>query len=115
MSVEIHDSLIALLAEVAALKEKESALKGEKTRQLEAIAMAEGEVTRCNGELDEIREAQLKAKRTMDSLRDDLFRREEDETIVEDAAHIPTEDGAPSESERQRAWKTRQKQLRSVE
>jgi hypothetical protein len=115
MSVEIHDSLIALLAEVAALKEREGALKSEKTRQLEAIAVANGEVTRCNEELDQIREAQLKAKRTMDGLRDDLFRREEEEVLAVDEAHDPSADPPASESERQRAWKTRQKQLRSVE
>ena len=116
MSVEIHDSLIALLAEVAALKEKESALKGEKTRHQAAISTAEGEVTRCNTELDEIREAQLKAKRTMDSLRDDLFRREEDDTIVEDAAHTPTDGEHPSsETEAKRMWKERQRSLRQVQ
>jgi len=82
MSVEIHDALIALLAEVATLKEKELALKAEKIRHLEAIAAAEGEVTRCNGELDDIREAQLKAKRSMDTLRDDLFRREDEPAPV---------------------------------
>ena len=93
MSVEIHDALIALLAEVAALREKETSLKGEKARQLEAIAAAEAEVNRIVGELDEIREAQLKAKRNMDSLRDQLFAREEEETIAIDEAHTPTEEG----------------------
>jgi uncharacterized membrane protein len=113
MSVEIHDSLIALLAEVAALKEREGALKSDKQRQLEAIAVAEGEVSRIVGELDEIREAQLKARRRMDSLRDDLFKREEEETIVMDEANTPT-DGEHVESEGHRMWKERQKQLRSV-
>jgi hypothetical protein len=47
MSVEIHDSLIALLAEVASLKEKETTLKADKLRHQEAIAAAEGEVSRC--------------------------------------------------------------------
>jgi hypothetical protein len=116
MSVEIHDSLIALLAEVAALKEKEGSLKSEKMRQLEAIAVANGEVTRCNEELDQIREAQLKAKRTMDSLRDDLFRREEEEVIAADEAHIPTDgEGAANENERKRAWDERAKHLRKVQ
>jgi hypothetical protein len=115
MSVEIHDGLIALLAEVAALKEKEASLKTEKTRQLEAIAVAEGEVTRCNGELDEIREAQLKARRCMDALRDELFKREDEEVIVMDAAHVATDGSAPSgDSEGKRMWLDRQKLLRSV-
>jgi hypothetical protein len=96
MSVEIHDALIALLAEVAALKEREIGLKADKQRQLEAIAAAEGEVSRIVNELDDIREAQLKAKRTMDGLRDDLFRREEDETIVLDDAHVPSDGENPS-------------------
>jgi uncharacterized membrane protein len=114
MSVEIHDSLIALLAEVATLKEREGALKTDKQRQLEAIAAAESEVTRIVGELDEIREAQLKARRSMDGLRDDLFRREEEEeVIVMDETNTPTEDGA-NEGERHKSWKARQKLLRSV-
>jgi hypothetical protein len=96
------------------LKEKEGSLKSEKMRQLEAIAVANGEVTRCNTELDDIREAQLKAKRTMDALRDQLFAREEEEVIAVDEAHDPSADAPSSESERQRAWKDRAKQLRTV-
>jgi hypothetical protein len=115
MSVEIHDSLIALLAEVAALKEKESSLKSEKMRQLEAIATAEGEVSRIVSELDQIREAQLKAKRNMDSLRDELFRHEEEEVITIDESHSPTQDGVSSENERKRAWDERAKHLRKVQ
>jgi hypothetical protein len=115
MSVEIHDSLIALLAEVAALKEKETALKAEKTRQQEAIALAEGEVARCNGELEGIREAQLKAKRSMDSLRDQLFAREEEEAMVVDEAHVPTEGEGQKDSEGKRMWAERQKALRQVQ
>jgi hypothetical protein len=115
MSVEIHDSLIALLAEVASLKEKETALKADKARQQEAISVAEGEVSRIVGELEGIREAQLKAKRSMDGLRDQLFAREEEETIVMDESHVVTDGENPStESERQRAWKDRQKLLRTV-
>jgi hypothetical protein len=115
VSVEIHDSLIALLAEVAALKERETATKGEKQRQQEAIPLAESEVSRCNGELDEIREAQLKAKRTMDGLRDALFAREDEETIVADDAHVVT-DGESSQtgSEAKRAWDARAKHLKQV-
>jgi hypothetical protein len=116
MSVEIHDSLIALLAEVAALKEKEGALKADKQRQQETIAAAEGEVARCNDELGDIRENQLRLRREMDGLRDDLFRREGDEVIAVDETHVVTDGSAPSsESERQRAWKDRQKQLRTVQ
>jgi hypothetical protein len=115
MSVEIHDGLIALLAEVATLKEKEAHLKAEKARQQEAIATAEGEVNRCNTELDDIREAQLKAKRSMDALRDQLFRRDDDEAIVEDNTHVPTDGSAPStETDAKRMWKERQRHLKQV-
>jgi hypothetical protein len=51
MSKEIHDKLIALLAEVDELKTKEAQLKGEKTRHLEQIAQSEGETQRCDNEL----------------------------------------------------------------
>jgi hypothetical protein len=115
MSVEIHDSLIALLAEVAALKEREGALKTEKQRQLEAIAAAEGEVTRCNSELDEIREAQLKAMRSMDGLRDELFRREDEEVIVEDRTHVVTDGQSRGESEGHKMWKERAAHLRKIQ
>ena len=43
MSVEIHDKLIALLAEVDELKSKEAQLKSEKTRHLEQIALSNGD------------------------------------------------------------------------
>jgi len=115
MSVEIHDALIALLAEVAALKEREGALRSEKTRHQEAIATAENEVSRIVEELDQIREAQLKAKRSMDGLRDDLFRHEDEEVIAVDESHIPTEDGAPVETGAHRAWKERAAHLRKVQ
>ena len=114
MSVEIHDSLIALLAEVASLKEKETALKAEKARQLETIAAAEGEVTRCNGELDDIRENQLRLRRAMDDLKNDLFRRDDEETITLDPSHTPSEEGASGESEGKKLWNDRQKLLKSV-
>jgi FtsZ-binding cell division protein ZapB len=51
MTVEIHDKLIALLAEVDELKGKEAQLKSEKTGHLKQIAQSEGEVSRCNDEL----------------------------------------------------------------
>jgi len=51
----------------------------------------------------------------MDGLRDELFARPEDERMVADEAHIPTEDGAPVETDAKRAWKDRQSQLRQVQ
>jgi predicted nuclease with TOPRIM domain len=112
MSVEIHDKLIALLAEVGELKTKEIALKADKVRHQEQIAASEADVSRCNEELDQIRENQLRLRRQMDSLRDELFKRDE-ETIVMDETNTPT-DGEHVESEGHRMWKERQKQLRSV-
>ena len=115
MSVEIHDKLIALLSEVDGFKIKEAELKAEKQRHQEQIAASEGEVRRCEQELGDIRENQLRLRREMDGLRDDLFRREEEEVIVTDEAHVITDGSMPSsESERQRAWKDRQKALRTV-
>jgi chromosome segregation ATPase len=91
MTVEIHDKLIALLAAVDELKTKEAELKSEKTRHLEQIAQSEGEVSRCIDELDSIRENQLRLKREMDGLRDELFAREEEEAIIADDAHVVTD------------------------
>jgi hypothetical protein len=82
MTVESHDKRIALLAEVDGLKGKEAQLKSEKTRHLEQIAQSEGEVSRSNDELGDIRENQLRLKREMDGLRDELFAREEEEAII---------------------------------
>ena len=82
MTVESHDKRIAPLAEVDGLKGKEAQLKSEKTRHLEQIAQSEGEVSRCNDELGDIRENQLRLKREMDGLRDELFAREEEEAII---------------------------------
>jgi hypothetical protein len=115
VTVEIHDKLIALLAEVDELKGKETQLKSEKTRHLEQIALSEGEVARCNGELDEIRESQLRLKREMDNLRDELFAREEEEAIIVDDAHVVTDGGSSqTDSEAKRAWDARAKHLKTV-
>jgi chromosome segregation ATPase len=88
MTVEIHDKLIALLTD---LKSKEAALKSEKQRHSEQIAESEGEVSRCTDELSDIRENQLRLKREMDGLRDELFAREEEEGIIVDDAHVVTD------------------------
>jgi chromosome segregation ATPase len=117
MSVEIHDKLIALLSSVEEFKQKETELRAEKQRHQEQIAASEAEVRRCDEELGDIRENQLRLRREMDGLKEDLFRRDEDEeTIVEDTAHIVTDGEKPSvESEGRRLWKERQKALRTVE
>jgi hypothetical protein len=88
MSVEIHDKLIALLSEVDGLKTREAELKAEKTRHQDQIAASEGEVRRCDEELGDICENQLRLRREMDGLTDDLFRYEDEEVIIEDNAHV---------------------------
>ena len=115
MTVEIHDKLIALLAGVDELKSKEAQLKSEKTRHFEQIVQSEGDVQKCNDELNDIRENQLRLRREMDGLRDELFAREEEEAIILDDAHVVTDgENASIESEAKRAWDARAKHLRQV-
>ena len=115
MSVEIHDKLIALLTEVDELKTKEAELKSEKQRHSEQIAKSENEVSRCNDELSDIRENQLRLKREMDGLSDELFAREEEEALFVDDAHVVT-DGENSQtgSGAKKAWDARAKHLKQV-
>jgi chromosome segregation ATPase len=115
MTVEIHDKLTALLAGVDELKTKETALKTEKQRHAEQIAQSEGEVSRCNDELSDIRENQPRLKREMDGLRDELFAREEEEAILVDDAHVVTDrENSQSGNEPKRAWDARAKHLKQV-
>jgi predicted nuclease with TOPRIM domain len=115
MTVEIHDKLIALLADVEELKGKEAGLKTEKTRHLEQIGLSEGEVSRCNDELSDIRENQLRLKREMDNLRDELFARDEEEAIIVDETHVVTDgENSQTDSEAKRAWDARAKHLKQV-
>jgi hypothetical protein len=48
MSVEIHDKMIKLLAEVDELKAKETALQAEKQRHIDQIAQSESDLAKCN-------------------------------------------------------------------
>jgi hypothetical protein len=115
MTAEIHDKLIALLAGVGELKTREVGLKAEKARHVEQIAESEGEVSRCNDELSDIRENQLRLRREMDGLRDELFAREEEEAIIVDDAHAVTDgENRQSDSEAKRAWDARAKHLKQV-
>jgi hypothetical protein len=115
MTVEIHAKLTTRLAEVDELRSKEAALKAEKLRNSEQIAQSEGDVSRCNDELDGIRENQLRLRREMDGLRDELFAHEEEEAIIVDDAHVVTEGGnSQTDSEAKRAWDARAKRLKTV-
>ena len=82
---------------------------------MEQIAESEGEVSRCCDELSDIRENQLRLKREMDALRDELFTREEEEAIIVDNAHVVTEgENSQTDSEAKRAWDARAKHLKQV-
>ena len=82
---------------------------------MEQIAQSEGEVSRCNDELSDIRENQLRLKREMDGLRDELFAREEEEAIIVDDAHVVTDGETPSiESVAKKAWDARAKHLKQA-
>jgi hypothetical protein len=65
--------------------------------------------------LSDIRENQLRLKREMDALRDELFTREEEEAIIVDNAHVVTEsENSQTDSEAKRAWDARAKHLKQV-
>ena len=82
---------------------------------MEQIAQSESEVSRCNGELGDIRENQLRLKREMDGLRDELFAREEEEAIIVDDVHVVTEgENSQTDSAAKRAWDARAKHLKQV-
>jgi hypothetical protein len=69
---------------------------------------------KCNDELSDIRESQLRLKREMDGLRVKLFVREEEEAIIVDDAHVVT-DGENSQTDSEkRAWDTRARHLKQV-
>jgi chromosome segregation ATPase len=114
MSVELHDKLIALLGEVESLKAQETTIKADKLRHLEAISAAQSEVSGCNNTLEDIRENQFRLRREMDSLRDELFKRDDDkeEVIAEDTANVTvTEYGVSGESTGKKMWNAAKKEL----
>ena len=82
---------------------------------MDQIAKCESDIQKCNDELSDIRENQLRLKREMDGLRDELFAREEDEAIIVDDAHVVTEgENSQTDSEAKRAWDARAKHLKTV-
>jgi hypothetical protein len=115
-SDENKNTMLSILAAVDELRLKEAALQSDKTRLEDQIKVANDELTVCHNNIEQCHEDALALKRQMNDLKDTIFARPEtEETIVVDTAHDPSADAPSSESERQRAWKTRQKQLRSVE
>jgi hypothetical protein len=97
-------------------KSKEAALKSEKQRHLEQIAQSESEISGCTDELSDIGESQVRLRREMDGLRDELFACEEEEAvIVVDDAHVVTDgENSQTDSEAKRAWDARAKRLKTV-
>jgi chromosome segregation ATPase len=116
MSNEFKDKMLQLLTAVDDVKASEAALQSEKARHQEQIAKSEVDLKRTEADIAQCRETELRLKRELTDLRDAIFARpENEETIVEDAAHVVTDGSAPSvESDRQRAWKDRQRALKTV-
>jgi hypothetical protein len=114
MSTESHERMLRILTEVDELKAKEVELQAEMKCHNDQIANAESELRRCGEEVAVIRENELGLKRELTDLRDEIFARPE-EVIVEDASHVPTEDGAPVETGAHRAWKERAAHLKKVQ
>ena len=75
----------------------------------EQITQSEGDVQKCNDELNDIRENQLRLRREMDGLRDELFAREEEEEIINDAHVVTDGENSRTDSEAKRAWDARAK------
>jgi hypothetical protein len=115
MSVELHDKLIALLSDVDALKNSEAQLKSEKARHMEIISASECEISRLKTELEDVRENQLRLKGSMDDLKEELFKRDEREEIVEDQATRPIDGEEQNESAAHRAWRARARELKAVQ
>ena len=118
MSDEVKSKLIALLSEAETLKANEASLKVEKQRHQETIVTSEGEVNRCNSQLDDIKVNQMRLKREMDGLRDQIFlsvKDESEEVIVVDNTHVVTDGEGQKDSVAKRAWDARAKHLKQVQ
>jgi hypothetical protein len=78
MTIEIHDKLIKLLAEVDELKQKKATLQADKTRHLDLIHQSEEAVRLCDEEITKVNESQSRLKGEMNELRDELFGRSQE-------------------------------------
>ena len=115
MSNEFKDKMLQLLTQVDDVKATEAALHTERKLHQDQIAKSEADLKRTEIDIEQCRENALALRRQMDDLKNEIFARPEDEeTIAVDETHVPTEGEHASESERQRAWKNRQRQLRTV-
>jgi predicted nucleic acid-binding Zn-ribbon protein len=115
MSNEFKDEMLQLLTQVDDVKATEAALHTERKLHQDQIAKSEADLKRTENDIEQCRENALALRRQMDDLKNEIFARPEDEeTIAVDETHVPIEGEHASEGERQRAWKNRQRQLRTV-
>jgi septal ring factor EnvC (AmiA/AmiB activator) len=113
MSNEYKDRMLQLLTAVDDVKATEAALQAERKRHQDQMAQSDAALRRTEDDIANCRENEARLKRELTDLRDEIFHREE-EVIETDGAHIPTEDGAPTETEAKRAWNERAAHLRKV-
>jgi hypothetical protein len=103
MSVEIHDKLIKLLADVDELKANEATLQAEKQRHIDQIAQSEGDLQKCIEAIKEVHANVERCKGQMDSYRDELFGITEGAAPTNGETHEGDDQGR--ESEAKRLWK----------
>ena len=116
MSNEYKDSMLQLLTQVDDVKATEAALQSERKRHREQIAKSQGDLSRTENEIERCRENAMALRRQMDDLKNEIFRREEDEeAITLDPSHTPTEEGASTEFEGHKLWKARAQHLKQIQ
>jgi predicted nuclease with TOPRIM domain len=106
--------MLQILTEVDELRAKEIEIQSEIKCHRDQIEGAERELARCGEETASIKENELRLKRELTDLRDQIFARPDEEVILVDEAHDPAADAPSPESERHRSWKDRQKHLRTI-
>ena len=101
----------SLLTQVDDVNAKESAFQDERKRHLEQIAKSEADLQRTEADIAQMRDEELRLKRELTDLRDEIFARPEDEAPpVLDEAHVPGDGSHPSvETEAKRLWKAQAK------
>jgi uncharacterized coiled-coil DUF342 family protein len=111
MSVEIHDRLIKLLADVDELRAMEATLQAEKVRHQEQIAQSEGDLQKCLEAIRECQENGKLLKSQMDTYRDELFGIEEITTPTSEASE--EESAIPQPTLAKKKWDAHAKLVKS--
>ena len=115
MSNEFKDRMLQLLTAVDDVQAQEAALQSERKRHQEQIAKSEEDLRRTENDIEQCREAALGLRRQMDDLKNEIFARPEEETIIVDDLHVVTDgENVSTESERKKIWDERAKHLRKV-